>query len=133
MEEVNENKEFLKNFEKVVGIVPPEGFGEPFISAFLAFYNGEKNEVLVASYTCSLFLSAILLGFPTTKLHTFVHNVQENYTRFSFNCKMYDTIFAHMNEKTLSAMTLLDVNSQVAICECRKEDVFEALDFYTNR
>ena len=133
MEYANENKNVSRDFEKVVGQLPPEGFGEPFISAFSVLYNGDKNEIEAASYICSLFLSVILLGYPTSKLHLFVHNVQENYTRFSFNCKMYDAIFAHMNEESLSATVLLDANSNTVVLQCSKEDIFEALDFYTNR
>lgn len=133
MENDGKNRNAQKVFEEVVGVVLPDGFGEPFVSAFSALYKGEKGEVEAASYICSLFLSAILCGFPTSKLHLFVHNVQENYTRFSFNCKMYDTIYAHMKEEYLSATILLDADSRAVICGCRKEDVLEALDFYTNR
>ena len=133
MKEMVENKDIPKDFERVAGVVPPKGFGEPFISAFSVLYGGEKNEVLAASYICSLFLSAILLGFPTEKLHTYVHYVQENHTRFAFNCKMYDIIYAHMKEEALAAVTLLDADSRAVPRRCLKEDVFEALDFYTNR
>ena len=133
MENAGENRNVSKHFEKVVGVMPPKGFGEPFISAFSALYKGERNEVEAASYICSLFLSAIMSGFPIPRMHLFVHCIQENYSRFSFNCKMYDAIFAHMKEESLSAVSLLDSDSQVVICKCCKEDVFEALDFYTNR
>lgn len=133
MENAGKNRNVSICFEKIVGVMPPERFGEPFISALSALYKGGKDEIEAASYICSLFLSAILLGFPTSRMHLFVHCVQENYSRFSFNCKMYDTIFALMKEDSLSAMVLLDADSRAAICECRKEDVFEALDFYTNR
>ena len=133
MEEKEENSSIARTFEQITGRIPPKGFGEPFITAFSALYKGDRDEITVAAYTCSLFLSAILTGFPTTKLHTFVHNVQENHRHFSFNCKMYDTIFAQMKPELLSATVMLNSDSNTVRHECEKKDIFEALDFYTNR
>jgi hypothetical protein len=92
----------------------------------------EEEKVLAAAYTCSLFLSAILKGFPTAKLHTFVHFTKENVQRFSFNCKMYEEIFSHMNEDDLKAVVLLDKERNFIRRQCSKQDIFEAFDFYTN-
>ena len=120
-------------FSEIIGIAPPEDLGEPFATAFTRLYNGKEDEIKAAAYTCSLFLSAILMGFPTTQLHIFVHHVQENYSRFSFNCNMYDTIYKEMDDGMLRRVVLLDANSTTAVYECSKEDIFEAFDFYTNR
>lgn len=120
-------------FRNIIGIAPPAGFGEAFTKAFTRLYNGKENEIKAAAYTCSLFLSAILMGFPTTQLHIFVHHVQENYSRFSFNCNMYDTIYKEMDDGMLQRVVLLDANSIPVVYECSKEDIFEAFDFYTNR
>lgn len=120
-------------FRNIIGIAPPEDLGEPFATAFTRLYNGKEDEIKAAAYTCSLFLSAILMGFPTTQLHIFVHHVQENYSRFSFNCNMYDTIYKEMDDGMLQRVVLLDANSIPAVYECSKEDIFEAFDFYTNR
>ncbi|MBQ5895237.1 MAG: hypothetical protein IIW75_01560 [Bacteroidaceae bacterium] len=133
MEEKEEKSSIARTFEQITGRIPPKGFGEPFITAFSALYKGDRDEITVAAYTCSLFLSAILTGFPTAKLHTFVHNVQENHRHFSFNCKMYDTILAHMKAEHLTSTPLLNCDSSPITRKCRKEEIFEALDFYTNR
>jgi hypothetical protein len=133
MEECVEKHNIAVCFEKIVGIEPPDGFGEPFIAAFSALYKGERSEILAAAYICSLFLSAIHAEFPTMRLHTFTNYVHENYTRFSFNCKMYDAIFAQMKVSDDFATVLLDSNAGLTLINCSKEDVFDALDFYTNR
>lgn len=124
---------FAREFERITGAPPPDGFGEPFFTAFSSLYNSGKSEVTIAAYTCSLFLSAIIAQFSTSRLHTFVHYIQENYSRFSFNCEMYDTIFARMQEEQLSEVILLNKNAQPETHRCSKEDVYDALDFYTNR
>ena len=108
------------------------GFGEPFIKAFSEFMPDEEEKVLVASFTCSIFLSAILYKFPTEKLHTFVHFTKEHYQRFSFNCKMYDSIFSHMEECDLENVALLDREGKHTNRHCTKQEIFEAFDFYTN-
>ena len=133
MEEKTGKSSITETFERITGTLPPKGFGEPFATAFSALYKGDKEEIAAAAYTCSLFLSAILEQFPTEKLHIFVHNIQENYRRFSFNCKMYDTILAHMKAEHLTSTPLLNCDSSPITRECRKEEIFEALDFYTNR
>ncbi|MBR4968187.1 MAG: hypothetical protein IKY19_08175 [Bacteroidaceae bacterium] len=120
-------------FEKITGIVPPTNFGEPFKTAFSRLYNGEEDEIAAAAYTCALFLSAILEKYPTERLHTFVHYIQENYNRFAFNCNMYDTIFKNMDFEKLKSVCLLKSNNDTILRECKKEDIFEAFDFYTNR
>lgn len=120
-------------FERLLGIAPPDGFGEPFATAFAKLYNGKDEEVATAAYTCSLFLSAVLEQYPTARLHTFVHHIQENYSRFSFDCNMYGTIFKEMDEKSLRTVCLLKDGNIPTVHNCSKEDIFEAFDFYTNR
>ena len=120
-------------FERILGIAPPEGFGEPFATVFSTLYKGDKEEIVTAAYICSLFLSAILEDYPTTKLHTFVHYVQENCRRFTFNCNMYESIFSKMSIEDLKTVCLLSDGNHTYLRECRKEDIFEAFDFYTNR
>lgn len=120
-------------FGQILGAVPPEGFGEPFATAFSALYNGDNEEIVTAAYICSLFLSAIMEGYPTSKLHTFVHHAQENYKRFTFNCNMYESIFKEMSQEKLKSVCLLSCDNRTIIRECKKEEIFEALDFYTNR
>lgn len=128
-----ERPDIAEAFEKITGTVPPIDFGEPFKTAFSKLYNGEKDEIAAAAYTCTLFLSAILEKYPTERLHTFVHYIQENYNRFDFNCNMYDTIFKNMDSERLKSVCLLKSNNDTTLRECKKEDIFEAFDFYTNR
>lgn len=109
-----------------------EQFGEPFIEAFHKFMPQGKEEIYVAAYTCSLFLSAIFNKFPTEKLHTFVHFTKEQYKRFSFNCKMYDDIFSNITGESLKNVALLDKDGNNTHRACSKQDIFEAFDFYTN-
>ena len=128
-----ENMHIDKAFERIVGSPPPQGFGEPFATAFQELYDDDIEEIAAAAYTCSLFLSAILEGYPTATLHTFVHHVQESHRRFSFNCNMYETIFCRMKPESLQNTCLLSVNNRPVLRECSREDIFEAFDFYTNR
>jgi hypothetical protein len=128
-----ENMHIDRAFERIVGTPPPLGFGEPFATAFKAFHNDNFEEIAAAAYTCSLFLSAILENYPTATLHTFVHYIQENHRRFSFNCNMYETIFSRIESETLKNVCLLGGDNRPKVRECSKEDIFEAFDFYTNR
>ena len=107
-------------------------FGEPFIGAFGKHCAQRNSEVLVASYTCSLFLSAIFNKFPTERLHTFVHFTKEHYSRFTFNCKMYENIFAYIGEDELKEVALLGKDGETVHRQCSKQEIFEAFDFYTN-
>ena len=132
------NREEIKNeitlaLERIIGTSLPEGFGEPFTTAFDRLYPGRYNETVAAGFICSLFLSCILTGFPNTQMHTFVHYANENYGRFSFNCKMYETIYENMESDSYPCIALLDNNSNASPQKCDKKDIFEAFDFYTNR
>ena len=127
------NKDITNNLCRIADVGElDKGFGEPFIKAFMQFAPQNHDEVLVASYTCTLFLSAIFNNFPTEKLHTFVHYTKEHYSRFSFNCKMYEEIFSRMNEDDLKAVVVLDKERHFIRRQCSKQDIFEAFDFYTN-
>lgn len=109
-------------------------FGEPFLSAFRAVHpQGSEEELKTAAYTCTLFLSAILEGFPTDKLNIFVRHTRDNCCRFTFDCKRYDIIFGSMPPRSLTQVTLLDKDGNTRTRECCKQDIYEAFDFYTNR
>ena len=131
---MEENREKISDiFCRIAGITGLDAkFGEPFIKAFGKFRTQGNEEVLVASYTCSLFLSAIFNKFPTDKLHTFVHYTKEHYNRFSFNCNMYESIFSNIDAEELRAVALLNKDGKPATRECTKQDILEAFDFYTN-
>ena len=127
------NKEIVLTLERIAGTPLPDGFGEPFTAVFDKLYPGRGDETVAAGFICSLFLSCILAGFSNTKMHTFVHYANENYGRFSFNCKMYETIFENMGSNALCDIALLDNSGHACSKKCDKKDIFEALDFYTNR
>lgn len=121
-------------FHEITGCEPHFLFGEPFMSAFTATYTGgSKEEIAAAAYICSLFLSAILEGFPTVRLHTFVNNIREDCSCFTFDCRMYDTILDKIKESSLRHVVLLNSNRNTVFRECSREEIKEAFDFYTNR
>lgn len=116
----------------IAGAEIESGFGEPFITVFRKLHATEE-ESAAAGYICSLFLSSLLEGFPTGKLHTFVRYTADHCSRFSFNCSMYENVFSAIPHGSLCKVLL--VNGEGAPCwrECSKQDIFEAFDFYTNR
>ncbi|MBR5813822.1 MAG: hypothetical protein IKY37_05170 [Bacteroidaceae bacterium] len=129
-----EREEIIHIFTAITGTEPPASFGEPFRSAFTATYtNGSNEEIAAAAYICSMFLSSILEGFPTEKLHTFVNYIKENCYRFMFDCKMYDTILEKIDDDSLKRVIILDKRGKAITTECSREDIKEAFDFYTNR
>ena len=127
------NKEIADVLCRITGVTAVDKkFGEPFIGAFGKYCTLCDDKVLIASYTCSLFLSVIFNRLPTEQLHTFVHFTKEHYSRFSFNCKAYENIFANIGEDELNAVTLLGKDGETVHRQCSKQDIFEAFDFYTN-
>lgn len=121
-------------FRSIAGNEPHPMFGEPFMSAFKATYtSGSEEEITAAAYVCSLFLSAISEEFPTERLHTFVNYVKEKCSRFTFDCKMYDTILDKIDNDSLRQVALIDSNAHTVFRECSRNDIKEAFDFYTNR
>ena len=121
-------------FPSIAGNEPHPMFGEPFMSAFKATYtSGSEEEITTAAYVCSLFLSAISEGFPTERLHTFVNYVKEKCSRFTFDCKMYDTILDKIGNDSLRQVALIDNTSCTVFKGCSREEMKEAFDFYTNR
>ncbi len=121
-----------KKIEESVGNNICDEFGQPFIKIFERTYNGDRKEILVASYTCSLFLSYLLAQMPTAHLNTFVYYTKERYSRFSFNCNMYETLFSKINSDDLENIPLLDKKKEFHTHSLTKQEIFEAFDFYTN-
>lgn len=119
--------------ETITGEAVCTGFGQPFIKTFsLHFTDRCKEEILAASYTCSLFLSTILNRYPSHRLHTYVHTIDSLYPRILFNCKSYDKLLSNIGTDNILHMLLLDKDSKVIACQCSKQDISEAFDFYTN-
>ena len=126
----NDIAEILK---KITGRRTPDKFGQPFIKIFEQAYSGNKEEILAASYTCSLFLSCLIAKMPSEPLRTFTYYTKERCSRFSFNCNMYETLFAKVEECDLNDICLLDGNKEESYRTLTKQDIFEAFDFYTNQ
>lgn len=85
---------------------------------------------------CELYLSAILAGFPTDKMHQTVKFIKENYGQFDFTCNDYDTLLELMthDKKNTAGMinfTLLGDIGDIKINQtATKEEIFESLDFF---
>ncbi len=127
--ELHDIKEVLA---RITGNRATDEFGEPFIAMFSAFGVAKEN-ILPAAYICSLFLSAIFNGFPTEKLHIFTHYVRDNCSLPSFDCKMYEKLYASQGSKVYESVLLIDKSGRTLPRNCSKQDIFEAFDFYTNR
>lgn len=109
-----------------------ERFGST-ISQALALTFGNKAsdaDYTSAGYICTLFLSSILTGFPTMQLHTFVRNSRDNSPQFTFDCKSYDKILSNIEE---SRLLLINSEFEYIEKEIEKQDIAEALDFFTNQ
>ncbi len=107
----------------------PDNFGEPFIRSFESNMSGAQN-IEAAAYICSLFLSCILTGFPTERMHIFVRYTREELSLFTFDCRMYDKL---ASEIAGESFTLLDETGNPVLKECSKQEIIESFDFFTNR
>ena len=85
---------------------------------------------------CELYLSAVLCGFPTNKLHQIAQFVHETYGDFSFTCKEYELLYNLMlhdkkNTAGIINFTLLEEIGNICINKrASKDDIFEMLDYY---
>lgn len=103
------------------------------IAQALANTFGEKatdTDYAAAGIICTLFLSSMLAGFPTIKLHTYVRNYRDENSIFSFDCKSYDTILANIKNKQ---MLLIDSDFNYTLRNVSRQEISEALDFFTNQ
>ena len=125
-------EDIKKKLEELVGKEIYNEFGQPFTKIFEQAYNGNKNDIQVAAYTCSLFLSCLLAKMPTVILNTFVYYTKERDSRFSFNCNMYETLFTKIEGTDLENIPLFSEKKELARHTLTKQDIFEAFDFYTN-
>ena len=122
-----------EKLRKITGREIPDRFGQPFIKIFEQAYSGSLDEILAAAYTCSLFLSCLMAKMPSEPLRTFTYYTKERCGRFSFNCNMYETLFAKTEDRDLNDIPLLNENKEERSYTLSKQEVFEAFDFYTNR
>lgn len=133
--------------ERIVGEDPHEkglrkalNLGHTFGHAFESLALSQGRPVLhgyaVAwGIVCELYLSSILLGFPSAHFHPTVRFVRETYGQFSFTCKDYDRLLDYIrhDKKNVGGQTnftLLAGIGQIRLdCHANRDLICEALDF----
>ena len=133
--------------ERIVGEDPHEkglrkalNLGHTFGHAFESLALSQGRPVLhgyaVAwGIVCELYLSSVLLGFPSAHFHPTVRFVRETYGQFSFTCKDYDRLLDYIrhDKKNVGGQTnftLLASIGQIRLdCHANRDLICEALDF----
>lgn len=118
---------------KITGNEPDKLFGEPLADIFTKVFNGENRENIVAvAYICALYISFFKEQFPLEKLRVFQTNIRESHSLFFFDCKSYDSIMALLPEGPFE-MCLIDRSLRYKMKIVSRQDIYGALDFYTNQ
>lgn len=133
--------------ERIVGEDPHEkglrkalNLGHTFGHAFESLALSQGRPVLhgyaVAwGIVCELYLSSVLLGFPSAHFHPTVRFIRETYGQFSFTCKDYDRLLDYIrhDKKNVGGQTnftLLASIGQIRLdCHANRDLICEALDF----
>ena len=133
--------------ERIVGEDPHEkglrkalNLGHTFGHAFESLALSQGHPVLhgyaVAwGIVCELYLSSVLLGFPSVHFHPTVRFVRETYGQFSFTCKDYDRLLDYIrhDKKNVGGQTnftLLAGIGQIRLdCHANRDLICEAFDF----
>lgn len=133
--------------ERIVGEDPHEkglrkalNLGHTFGHAFESLALSQGRPVLhgyaVAwGIVCELYLSSVLLGFPSAYFHPTVRFVRETYGQFSFTCKDYDRLLDYIrhDKKNVGGQTnftLLAGIGQIRLdCHANRNLICEAFDF----
>ncbi len=133
--------------ERIVGEDPHEkglrkalNLGHTFGHAFESLALSQGRPVLhgyaVAwGIVCELYLSSVLLGFPSAHFHPTVRFIRETYGQFSFTCKDYDRLLDYIrhDKKNVGGQTnftLLAGIGQIRLdCHANRNLICEAFDF----
>ena len=133
--------------ERIVGEDPHEkglrkalNLGHTFGHAFESLALSQGRPVLhgyaVAwGIICELYLSSVLLGFPSAHFHPTVRFVRETYGQFSFTCKDYDRLLNYIrhDKKNVGGQTnftlLADIGQIRLDCQANRDLICEAFDF----
>lgn len=133
--------------ERIVGEDPHEkglrkalNLGHTFGHAFESLALSQGRPVLhgyaVAwGIVCELYLSSVLLGFPSAHFHPTVRFVRETYGQFSFTCKDYNRLLDYIrhDKKNVGGQTnftLLAGIGQIRLdCHANRDLICEAFDF----
>ena len=132
--------------ERIVGEDPHEkglrkalNLGHTFGHAFESLALSQGRPVLhgyaVAwGIVCELYLSSVLLGFPSAHFHPTVRFVRQTYGQFSFTCKDYDRLLDYIrhDKKNVGGQTnftLLAGIGQIRLdCHANRDLICEAFD-----
>lgn len=118
---------------KITGTETNESFGKPFISLFSDVFKEEKPENIEAvAFICALYISFFKEQFPLEKLRIFSTNIKEQCSLFYFDCKSYDALLGQLPEEPFK-MYLIGRELKFKLVEVKKQDIYGALDFYTNQ
>lgn len=118
---------------RIIGRNVEQNFGEPFCRIFSTQFAGkEEDEIVAASYICTLYLSAVLLDFPSYKLHTYTNNARQEWASIPFDCSKYDILLSYISDNELKQIYLIDKEGNLITRCCSRKEITEAFDFYTN-
>ena len=111
-------------------------FGHAFESLALSQGRPVLHGYAVAwGIVCELYLSSVLLGFPSAHFHPTVRFVRETYGQFSFTCKDYDRLLNYIrhDKKNVGGQTnftlLADIGQIRLDCHANRDLICEAFDF----
>lgn len=118
-------------------------FGHTFGHAFESLAMHENRPVLhgyavAFGMICELYLSHIRLGFPMPLVMEIANHLEAIYGHFEFEKAHFEELYQLMthdkkNESNQINFTLLEAIGKIQInCQATKDEVFDALHFYSN-
>lgn len=119
--------------QTVVGAFPESPFANRLQKAFSHIFACKKEEAEAAAIICVLYISHLKTEFPSDKLSNCIYNIEDCIKRIYFDCNKYETITAQIADDDYRKAALLNQDSRIIVYEIKKEDLIDALDFYTNR
>lgn len=84
---------------------------------------------------CELYLSVVILGFPTDKMRQTIHFIKENYGSLNISCDDYDELIELMRhdkknrDRSINFTLLKDVGKVRIDRMATDEEIKEVLDF----
>ncbi len=93
----------------------------------------DNEDTYAAATICILYLSHYKLKFPASKLRTLYTNIKEETSLPLFDCKRYSSILSAIDEASLQEFELIDNGYNIKRLPVTRQEIFEALDFYTNQ
>ncbi|MBR2638323.1 MAG: hypothetical protein IKD40_05735 [Bacteroidaceae bacterium] len=119
---------------KVIGENKRANIIDIFYIALKEQFPEQHHEAIYAVSTiCSLYISHFRCGFPVMKMRTFNTNIRQEVELPIFDCKIYSSILSSIPEERLINIELYNANCTIEERTLKKQDIIEALDFYTNQ